>query len=117
MVLPTTTVKENVIAVLPTVKALFRTSHSFSTNSIILFRKDWSGSESGAALKLSFACAGFEVAGMTQVTAGLDTINFKKNSLQLFIPYSFAHEGNSLPLTLLNNLPSPKGRLINVATP
>jgi heavy metal efflux system protein len=57
------------------------------------------------------------VAGITQVTAGWETMNLRKNCPQLAQSHSAAQFGSGLPLTLLKSSPRWKGRLISTAIP
>ena len=114
--------KKNAGAALPIAKASSdkfwqSANQKLSINSIIFLLVDPSGKGPKPAFILSSACCGLDVAGMTQVTAGFEIMNLRKNWLQVSILYSFVHVGRILVLTLLNNLPSPKGLLIKIAVP
>ena len=47
-------------------------------------------------------CSGLPVPGIAQVTAGFETIHFRKNCAQVVAPNSRAHSGTSLPRTRRN---------------
>ena len=63
----------------------------------------------------SCMCLILDVAGMTQVTAGWEIINFKKNSDHVLIFSCFAQSGTVLFLACRNKLPPSKGRLMITA--
>ena len=69
------------------------------------FRIDGEGSLPKLAAMLSDMWRTFEVAGITQVTAGCETTNFRKNCPQLLQSNSWAHCGKAFPFTLLNKAP------------
>ena len=62
-------------------------------------------------------CVILPVAGITQVTAGCASTNFRNTCAQLFAPNSAAHAGSGLPCTRVNRLPSSNARLMSTATP
>ena len=74
-------------------------------------RIDAEGSAPKFAAMLSVMWCALEVAGITQVTAGCDTMNLRKNWPQLLQSNSRAHSGKAFPFTLRNREPRWKGRL------
>src|SRR5262245_51398119 len=76
----------------------------------ILARIAGSGRGPAAAPRLSAACAGLRVPGMTQVTAGSARIHLSENWAQLSQPMSLTQSGRATPLVRRNSAPSANGR-------